>query len=112
MDLSIDKTDRLVPSLGLLTPVTPTSGRLALFTDSSCLDTSSASLTKCFWLLEKLVTILSSSGEESVAVGSSMMSERYRLPEDYTANERVKRARVEDMEGVEVYRQGRLHSAN
>ena len=75
VDLSIDKTDRIVPTLGLVDRVSPQSGRLSVFTDSSCLDTASASLTKCFWLIEKLVRL--SSFEE---VNSTIMSERYRLP--------------------------------
>jgi hypothetical protein len=40
------------------------------------------------------------------------MSERYRLPEDYTANEKPRKERVEDIKDVEVYRQGKLHSWN
>ena len=60
MDLNIDKTDRMVPTLGIVDKIMPNSGKLAVFTDSSCLDSSSASLTKCYWLLEKLVKLVSS----------------------------------------------------
>ena len=101
VDLNIDKSERMVPTLGILDRVSPTSGRLSVFTDSSCLDTASASLTKCFWLIEKLVRLSSFS-----EANTTMLGERYRLPEDYTAHERPKKAVVEDMRDleVEVYR--------
>ena len=94
-----------MPTLGFVDRVSPLSGRLSVFTDSSCLDTASASLTKCFWLIEKLVRL--SCFED---VNSTIMSERYRLPKDYTANEKPRKERVEDIKDVEVYRQGKLHS--
>ena len=94
----------MVPTLGFLDRITPQSGRLAVFTDSSCMDTSSASLTKCFWLLEKLIRLSSMHSGDSTNF-TSIMSERYRLPEDYTANERPRMARLEDIpQEVEVYK--------
>ena len=107
VDLNIDKSERLVPTLGILDRLTPDGGRLAVFTDSSCLDTASASLTKCFWLIEKLIKVVGGHRNDS-----SLMSERFRLPDDYTANERPKVLTLEDVKGVEIYRQGRLHSWN
>jgi hypothetical protein len=55
-------------------------------TDSSCLDSASSSLTKCFYLIDKFVKI--ASGE--IQSDSSLMNDKYQLPNDYQGNERPK----------------------
>ena len=61
VDLTIDNNERLVPTIGVVDKLQGlnNSGRIVVMTDSSCLDSSSPSLIKCFWLLDKFVRIAS-----------------------------------------------------
>lgn len=76
-----------MPTIGIvdtLPQLEQTSGRIVVMTDSSCLDSASPSMTKCFWLIEKIVKI--ASGE--IKSDQTLMIEKYRLPNDYESNER------------------------
>jgi hypothetical protein len=59
VDLSIDNNERLAPSIGIVDKLQNfnNSGRIILMTDSSCLDSASSSLTKCYWLIDRFVKI-------------------------------------------------------
>ena len=86
-DLAIDNNERTVPTIGIvdyLPQLEKSSGRIVVMTDSSCLDSASPSLTKCFWLIEKFVKI--ASGE--IKTDQTLMMDKYRLPNDYESNER------------------------
>ena len=61
-------------------------------TDSSCMDSASPSLTKCYWLAERFVRI--ATGEQD----ASLMASKYRLPSDFESNERVITATLEDVD--------------
>lgn len=85
-DLIIDNNEKIVPIIGILDglPGYNNSGRIVIMTDSSCLDSASPSLTKCFWLLERFVKV--ASGENTK--DSMLMQDKYHLPNDYEGNER------------------------
>lgn len=61
MDLSIDNGEKLAPTIGIVERLNDFnfSGRIVVFTDSSCMDSASPTLMKCFWLLDKFVKIAS-----------------------------------------------------
>lgn len=48
-------------------------------TDSSCIDSASPSLTKCFWLIDRFVKIAAGDIKKDI----SLMSNKYKLPKDY-----------------------------
>ena len=109
VDLTIDKSDKIVPTIGLLDRLSPSSGRLLVLTDSSCLDSASATLTKCYWLADRFVKLATSDPGDSF-----LMQERYKLPLDYQTNERPKKQTLEevDFSQLQLYRQSRLNSWN
>lgn len=88
------------------------SGRIVVMSDSSCIDSASPSLTKCYWLLEKLVRIAT----EEVDKDSSLMIPKYQLPNDYQTNERVKYMTYENLDfdvlSQQIYKQSHLNSQN
>jgi membrane-bound transcription factor site-1 protease len=88
VDLNIDSSERLVPTIGVVEglPGFENSGSIIVMTDSSCIDSSSPSLTKCYWLLERFVKI--ASGE--LTDDSMLLAGKYLLPKDYQSNERPK----------------------
>lgn len=62
MDLQIDQSDRMVPTIGIVDSLPgfeDSSGRIIVMTDSSCMDSASASLSKCYGLMEKFVKLAS-----------------------------------------------------
>lgn len=67
-DLAIDSNEKLVPTIGIvekLPGLEKKSGTIIVMTDSSCMDSASPSLTKCFWLLERFVRI--ASGQQTMS---------------------------------------------
>lgn len=61
-DLEIDSNEKFVPTIGIvdhLPGLEDTSGSIIVMTDSSCTDSASPSLSKCFWLLERFVRLAS-----------------------------------------------------
>ena len=81
-------------------------------TDSSCLDSASPSLNKCFWLIEKFVKI--ATGE--IYSDPTLMADKYLLPNDYEGNERPKYQTLEDFDieklKLQIYKQAQLNSEN
>lgn len=78
-------------------------------TDSSCVDSASPSLTKCFWLIDRFVKI--AVGE--IKKDMSLMSNKYLLPSDYESNERPRFATYEDLDLDllnTLYKQSHLNS--
>lgn len=80
-------------------------------TDSSCMDGSSASLSKCYWLIERLVRIATG----QIYRDSVLMSDRFLLRQDYhRATEEVSYATVEDLDAAslksKMYKQSKLNS--
>lgn len=73
------------------------------------MDSASASLTKCYWLIDRFVKMASSSDEDNF-----LRQERFRLPNDYQTNERPKKQTVEevDFSTLKLYRQSKLNSWN
>ena len=62
VDLEIDQSDRMVPTIGIvenLPGFDDSSGRIIVMTDSSCLDSASASLSKCYGLMDRFVKLAS-----------------------------------------------------
>jgi len=57
LDVNIETNRRYAPVLGLVDglPGMPNSGKIAVFTDTSCLDSVSASVSKCFWLFKQIM---------------------------------------------------------
>jgi membrane-bound transcription factor site-1 protease len=102
-DLTIDNSEKMVPTIGILDHLPGehfgnTSGRLIVMTDSSCTDSASSSLTKCFWLLEKFVRIASL----ELASDPVLMSPQYQLPNDYEGNERPRLQTLEELDMQQI----------
>lgn len=79
VDLTIDNSERLVPTIGIVEglPGYPMSGSIVVMTDSSCMDSASPSLAKCYWLMEKFVKIAAGQWDPT------LMDDHYLLPNDY-----------------------------
>ena len=75
IDLSIDNNERLAPTIGIIDKLQHfnNSGRIIVMTDSSCMDSASPSLTKCYWLLDKFVKLAS----EENAIDASLMQKKF-----------------------------------
>jgi hypothetical protein len=58
-DLMIDNNEKTVPTIGIMDGLSDLkdSGRIVVMTDSACIDSSSNSMTKCYWLFERFVRI-------------------------------------------------------
>lgn len=63
VDTTIDRVEMYAPTIGIVNGLqnSSTSGKLILMTDSACIDSVSATTSKCFWLLEKFIQIATSS---------------------------------------------------
>ena len=62
VDLEIEQSDRMVPTIGIvenLPGFDDSSGRIIVMTDSSCMDSASASLSKCYGLIDRFVKMAS-----------------------------------------------------
>ena len=81
-------------------------------TDSSCIDSASPTVTKCFWLLDRFVRIAT----EDIIQDISLMSSKYLLPKDYSNNERPRYQVLEDLNfeqlHKQIYKQSHLNSQN
>jgi len=63
-------------------------------TDSSCIDSASPTLTKCFWLIDRFVKIATGEIEKDI----NLMNNKYKLPSDYASNERPLYQTYEDLD--------------
>ena len=86
VDVNIDSNEKLTPTIGIVDKLAglSTSGRLVVMTDSSCMDSASPTITKCFWLIDRFVRIAT----EEIEKDQALMSDKYLLPKDYKNNER------------------------
>jgi hypothetical protein len=78
----------MVPTIGIvenLPGFEDSSGRIIVMTDSSCMDSSSSSLSKCYGLMDRFVKLASLKIIDPV-----LMHNEYKLPKDYQTNERPK----------------------
>jgi len=78
----------MVPTIGIvdnLPGFEDSSGRIIVMTDSACMDSASASLSKCYGLMDRFVKLASQK-----TIDSTLMNNEYRLPKDYQTNERPK----------------------
>jgi hypothetical protein len=86
----------MVPTIGIvdnLPGFEDSSGRIIVMTDSSCLDSASASLSKCYGLIDRFVKLASLKTNDPI-----LMSNEYRLPKDYQTNERPKIQMYDDVD--------------
>lgn len=103
----------MVPTIGVLETLPgyeDSSGHIIVMTDSSCMDSASASLSKCYGLMDRFVKLAA----QKTSIDPILMNSDYRLPQDFRTNERPKIQKYEDVDfrKLILYKQSHLNSWN
>lgn len=112
VDTTIEKTEKIAPTIGILNGLSGfnQSGKIIVMTDSACIDSVSSSVSKCYWLFDRFVKIATG----DLKIDTSMMHNKYQLPNDYATNEKPRTQIFEELDFAELsetlYKQSHMNS--